>query len=384
MDGRIKAVIAVVILVSLFSQALVMFLPMGDTGVAKDQPVVGPSDDPVGPVVPDPEPEPEPVQYPEGIRYDANSRTLTSERDSQWSVTDELKAHLDRTVERHHGRSLALDPGYYSVTVDGESFRIVVAGTETRTVSWEYYMGGQVHEVSVSYDIDIAELAGVTESSRELNSDMFLKFDELPSLVCVNDTTRSIVSQMTSEYVRIGGSTDDCQSYADFIASFAQAGIGYPSRPYVWTDGDGNAVLVDGIPKRSTDYEVWGCEEYWAHTLETLHHGVGDCEDSAAVACSLLKTAGFDTALLALYGHVAAGVSLKDFSERDLSEYGEFITTVDVLKHAEGKSVHGDSDIIYYALETVNGQIPAGYLTAGPLQTHNTMSQWGMTGFYPA
>jgi hypothetical protein len=81
---------------------------------------------------------------------------------------------------------------------------------------------------------------------------------------------------------------------------------------------------------------------------------------------------------------VAAGVSLKGFSERDLSEYGEFIATVDVLKHAEGKSVHGDSDIIYYALETVNGQIPAGYLTAGPLQTYNTLSQWGMTGFYPA
>lgn len=384
MDGKTKVIIAVVLSVSLLTLAIVMFIPFGDTEVAKDGHIDEPVDaDPVVPAEDDPVSEPS--SYPDGIRYDAGSRTLISDSYSEWAITDELAAHIDKTVERCSGSSVTLDPGFYKVTVDGGTFYVTVDGTESRTVSWAYRMGGADHQVRVTYDIDISELSDVMMSSRELNSDPFLKFDDLSALVYVDGTMRSIVSQLESEYARIGGSPEDRQAFADFIVSFAQLGIEYPSRPYVWTDDDGNPVTVEGVPKVSTDYEVWGREDYWANALETLHYGVGDCEDSAAVACSLLKAAGFRVAMVGLYGHVAASVELDGFTERELSDYRSVITTRDSLAEASGGSAMGGHDgITYYAVDTVNGQMPVGYLTAGPLQTLGDMSPWGLSGFYPA
>jgi hypothetical protein len=388
MDGRTKVIIAVVTAVALLSLALVIFIPFGETDIAKDDPLDGPSDDPgTDPGTPgddDPITEPETSPYPEGISYDADSGTLASDMYSEWSVTDELKAHIDKTSVKHYGNSITLDPGFYRVSVGGETFYVSVDGTESRTVTWNYLLNGQTHEVSVTYDIDISELSEVMMASREFNSDQFLKFEDLPELVYIDQTVRSIASQLRSEFIRIGGSVDDRQSYADFIVSFAQLGIKYPSRPYVWTDEEGNAVLVDGIPKISTDYEVWGCEDYWANALETLHHGVGDCEDSAAVACSLLKASGFSAAMVGMYGHVTAGAVLDDPFERDLSEYRSVIGIVDMLVWTSGNAVTGDDGTTYYAVDTVNGQVPVGYITAGPAQTLNSMSPWGMAGFYPA
>ncbi len=383
MDGRTRTIIAVAASVSLLFLALVMLAPFGDTDVAKDDPLDGPvNPDPVDPA--DDTPVPESSPYPEGIRYDAENGMLVSESYMEWSVIDEFSAHIDKAPAEYSGCEVLLSPGFYSVSVNGGTFHVTVDGTESRTVSWTYRMGDQDFAVQVTYDIDISELAEVILASRELNSDPFLKFDDLPSLMRIDDTVDSIVSQLRTEYGRIGGSFDDRQSFADFILSFAQLGIEYPSRPYVWVDDEGSTVLVDGVPKVSTDYEVWGCEDYWANALETLHHGVGDCEDSAAVACSLLKAAGYSAAMVGLYGHVAVGVGLDGFEERDLSEYRSVIKTRDTLILASGESVAGDGSVTYYAADTVNGQIPVGYLTAGPLQTMGSMSPWGVAGFYPA
>ncbi|MBO4357407.1 MAG: hypothetical protein J5813_04480, partial [Candidatus Methanomethylophilaceae archaeon] len=240
------------------------------------------------PDVPDPEiPDPEPV-YPKGISFDPETGTLSHEDEVTWYITDELVAYVDKKTETVIDKTVVLDEGLYSVKVGDDSFNVVVPGKKSITLKWDYQFNDRKYPIEVTYDVDIAELSEITLSNRDWNNgrnnDLFMN---LPKQVYVNDTVRSIVSQLKAAYIEIGGSMDDKQSYADILASFAQLGIEYPP----W----------ETIPKtkiQSSDYHYWGKDEYWANTLETLYFGKGDCEDSSAVACALFIAAGFKTAMV--------------------------------------------------------------------------------------
>ncbi|RLF50905.1 MAG: hypothetical protein DRN24_05805 [Thermoplasmata archaeon] len=68
------------------------------------------------------------------------------------------------------------------------------------------------------------------------------------------------------------------------------------------------------------DDKTEGCIEYWRYPVETLVDKQGDCEDSAVLFASIIKTLGFDTTLF-LYtldegedkpvGHLAVGIHLQ-------------------------------------------------------------------------
>ncbi|MCQ2069628.1 MAG: InlB B-repeat-containing protein [archaeon] len=95
--------------------------------------------------------------------------------------------------------------------------------------------------------------------------------------------------------------------------------------------------------------------EYWKYPYETLFDGRGDCEDSAILYCALMKSMGYDTALLLFVGeeyvdagHAAASVALENVPGGTYYENG-------------GKK--------YYYCETTNddfgvGESPEGYDSA--------------------
>lgn len=313
--------------------------------------------------------------YPKGISFDEKTGTLKSKSSVVWSITDELKLFKERDKGEVTGTSVKLDPGLYTVTVNGESFMVVVDGTHTNTVKWKYYFNGQNHDVSVTFGIDIRELAGITVENRKNNSSISDSFSNLPSLVYVDDTVRSIVSQMRDIFTEIGGDPNDKQAFADFLVSFAQLGIKYPS-------------LVDSSGRtQSADAEVWGENEYWAISLETLFFLKGDCEDSAAVACSLFKAAGYATAMVGVPGHVTASVVLDSFTEvpvEDIKVYNRLYASSVAV--AAGHSVFetDPQDVTYYGVDTTKNQLPVGYMLRDNVsEIGNSTLWWGTVGFYP-
>ena len=327
------------------------------------------------PEVPD-VPDPEPV-YPKGISFDPETGTLSHEDEVTWYITDELVAYVDKKTETVIDKTVVLDEGLYSVKVGDDSFNVVVPGKKSITLKWDYQFNDRKYPIEVTYDVDIAELSEITLSNRDWNNgrnnDLFMN---LPKQVYVNDTVRSIVSQLKAAYIEIGGSMDDMQSYADVLASFAQLGIEYPP----W----------EMIPKtkiQSSDYHYWGKDEYWANTLETLYFGKGDCEDSSAVACALFIAAGFKTAMVGGPGHVMSSVSLDSFEERDTPKYGVIMTSFDVAVSTSARYV-SDPTVTYYGVETIKGQTPVGYLMKGQLKYINADSDTaarrpqGLSGYY--
>jgi hypothetical protein len=57
------------------------------------------------------------------------------------------------------------------------------------------------------------------------------------------------------------------------------------------------------------DNVTYGVQDYWAFPIETLHNGVGDCEDKSFLFATIMVDLGYDTALLFFEDHVAVGVA---------------------------------------------------------------------------
>jgi len=323
--------------------------------------VTSSSDHPDTPVDPD-----KPV-YPSGITFDERTGTLHCTRSVEWTVVPQLPVFDERKPVTYSGNDVRLDTGLYSVTVGSDTFNVIVGGTVHRDVSYEYWFKGDYYPVSIGYDIDVDELSKITLENRRWNATTDYMFVDTPRLVYVDDTVRSIESQLASRFAEIGGSVDDRQGYADFLAGFAQLAIDYPI-------------------KSGQDYRVWGSVEYWAISLETLYHASGDCEDSAAVAASLFIAAGYDTAMVGVPGHVVAGVHIDQFVPRDMEEFATYNSTYGVFVPASRPSVvEGDpQDIIYQGVETTEGQAPVGYLLNGSEKSLGKKTlYWGISGFYP-
>ncbi len=311
---------------------------------------------------------------PDGISFDPASGSFTSASVTVWHVFDNLHAHMVNRSTVYTGATSSSDTwvpgtGSYTVTVGGGTFDVIVPGEITRVVEpWDYDMDGVVHRVSVTYSIPLDDYLAATGASALFNdkSNREYRFELLPQLVVVDGTIAELESALESEFVRIGGSVSDRQAYADFLAAFVQLTIEYPP-------------MVDG---GSYDTLVWGKDEYWCVPLETLYHRIGDCDDTAALLCSLYKAAGYDVAMGGHAGHVFAGVALDDFTEctperlkkLNIGYYGLATRNVQV---ADGRSLD------FYAVETIRDQNPVGYLSGGDSHLDRE-TWWGKAGFYPA
>lgn len=296
--------------------------------------------------------------------------TLSATEEVQWRVIDLNHAAYDgQSRYRGHtvtAKSLTLSPGWYEVSVSTEDMEVVVNGNIEREVTWDYDMGGIVHEVSVSFGIPISDLVAQAREAEAVNA-RSLMFEDLPSLVVADDTIAGIVESLSSEFRRIGGDTVDRQAYADFIASFVQVPIAYPS-------------TISGHAGEF-DYSLYGKAEYWAMPLQTLYHMVGDCEDTSALLCSLYLAAGYRTAMGGISGHVFAGVSLDGFTE--VSD--ERLIQLDKFRRYGESSQAIDVDgtyVTFYSVETIYAQLPVGYLTSG-VKWFGMNTPWGISGFYP-
>ncbi len=368
MTGKVMLIAAVLAVAIAASAAGVFFLNQHSDDVPPADPADTEPDIPV-PVVPEP-------QYPEGISYDPDTKTLSSEMSVTWEITDELAAFVDKHTETVEGTEVVLEDGFYAVGVSGEIFGIVVGDTVTKSFSWEYLTGGEKIPLTVTCEIDLGELAGIMTANRAWNDGKNNnRFSNLTDIVYVNDTVRSVADQITKQYLDNGGSLSDRQSYADILASFAQVAIEYPP----W----------EKIPKTKTtssDYHYWGVDEYWANPLETLYFGKGDCEDTSAMACALFKAAGFESAMVGGPRHVMAAVALDTFEERDLAAYnirGSFGLAVSTDAHRVTDNSH-----TFYGVETIKGQTPVGYLMKGQLSHINSNNsrdyncEQGVAGYY--
>lgn len=324
---------------------------------------------------PEQPPVPEGPELPNGIGYDSIGHTLSADGAVEWIVEDVFAPlYIGREPYqpyREVASEISLNPGKYSVTVTGETFEITVPGDITRTLDWKYDDGSMVHGLSIELKMDIMDFIADTEENRAWNSSVFkYSFTDLPRLVRVDDTIRSLEQMLRSEYFGIGGIVDNGQSYADFLAAFVQKATDYPSS-------------VDGH-SGEFDYGIWGSAEYWALPLETLYYKIGDCEDTAALLCSLYEVAGYRSAMGGQSGHVFAGVSIEGFTEvtterleeLNISYYRLAERTLDVDYGS------GPESVTFYAVETIREQNPVGYLAGGD-QHFDKNTMWGWAGFYP-
>ena len=350
-----------------------------------DQPD-GPSEDiPEPPSIPesgpddddDVESDPEPSTVPNGFSYSDGRLSTSDNRSVSWTVTDLLHTYMDGdsvyTPSTTESRTISLEPGWYRVTARGQTFELVVDGHIDRSYGWTYDTGVKKVQASVSYSVPISDLVDDTRENRAWNASQGDDYDflNLPRLVRVDDTIRDLSSDLVSEYKRIGGSVSDRQGLADFIASFVQLCMEYP-------------VHVNG---GSWDTYVWGSDEYWCVPLETLYHGMGDCDDTAPLLCALYDAAGYDTAVGGKYGHVFSGVCIPGFMEVPESRLDDL--GIGHYSHAEREAYRGYvpgtgyiyGDILYQAVETIRDQNPVGYI-AGGMDHFDRETPWGWAGFY--
>lgn len=365
MTASKKTVSIVIVLIMVVVAAGVMTM-VGHGGPSDDSPDDG-TDTGREPIVND---------IPEGFTYDESTHILSTDSDVRWHITDNYHTHMvDRnrvySGYEEYGSEVKLDVGHYTVIVGDVEFDVYVDGTITKTLDWTFRMNGSSFPMTVTYDILFREFKESCDSNRSWNissqaSTRYMQFSEMGNLVVVDRTIRDLEDRLESEYVRIGGSVDDRQGYADFIACFVQLAIKYPS----------------SVPDRSFDYFVWGMDEYWCVPLETLYHATGDCEDTSALFCALSISAGYQVAMGGHSGHVFAGVVIDDFQENSFDgfpsyrlSYGQGITAMD----GDGP-VYGDA--VYRSVETIRGQLPVGYLSG--VNTHfGSNTFWGYSGFYP-
>lgn len=314
--------------------------------------------------------------YPEGVHVDSDACIVSFDSPTDWTVRDLFSSYYVKEgyvwvpyqESSGTGKAISLGPGMYRIVAGDLVFDVVFSGKLDRVSEWEYDMDGIVKDVSVTYVLDIDDLARQREKGMEFNVPHTYLFSELPGLVSITDDIVSLESSLRSEFIRIDGDADDEQGYADFLASFVQCAITYPYR----------------VDKQGEDYSLYGQDEYWASPLETLNLQYGDCEDKSVLLCALYAAAGYDAAVGGSYGHVYCGVALSDFTEvsqkrlKELDPYRSFKLYAHVP--VEGPEMYADT--VYYAVETIYNQLPVGYLGSGT-RDPGASTPWGPVGFYP-
>ena len=126
------------------------------------------------------------------------------------------------------------------------------------------------------------------------------------------------------------------------VASFREGGL---KADYSDADNMGNVISFVQSLRYVTDSDSKGMQEYVRFPVETLVDGVGDCEDMAILAATILHEMGYDVLLVTLPDHLALAVACDENREGTYYDY-------------KGRR--------YYYLEVTNtgwaiGQIPQEY-----------------------
>lgn len=194
------------------------------------------------------------------------------------------------TIAEFSGSSFAYTfdtAGEYAVYITGEYdgsayygyCTIIVTGDIARSYEWSFEGKTYTYDLNIEYaDLLYYRNLYSTEERQQGTASHDRSF------VTSND---EYIVQIAADFKKMTSGMDDLQ-VAGFILKFIQ----------------------------SLDYQAddvyMGYEEYWKFPLETLFDLGGDCEDTSILYCAIADAMGYDTALLLLPGHMAAGISVDD------------------------------------------------------------------------
>ncbi|MBE0673326.1 MAG: hypothetical protein IH591_01570 [Bacteroidales bacterium] len=123
-----------------------------------------------------------------------------------------------------------------------------------------------------------------------------------------------------------------------FVLAFTQSIVTYHKDP----ENDPRSILNGEYPK---------------YPIETLAEEKGDCEDSAILGASILKTMGYDSALIFLPGHCALGIAGTDdmpgsYIEHDQKKYFYCETTASGWKIGELPEDYENTSVSVYPINS--------------------------------
>lgn len=147
----------------------------------------------------------------------------------------------------------------------------VFSDTVTRTVKWKYNGYAFSTNLKFSYS-DYQYYHGLSKTQA---------YNRFASENNSHEYLLSLAAQLDADAAAHGVSKTEM---AEFLTAFVQQGIPYVKDPY----NKGN--------------------DYPKYPIETIVDRGGDCEDKSALLVALLNTFGFDAVLIALPGHMAAGL----------------------------------------------------------------------------
>lgn len=309
------------------------------------------------------------------------SLVYRGEGDVTWYSKDVYGTFLIRTAagtyeERGYtatgAASLPLDdPGEYGIElfVDGmpcSSGRVLIDGDITKSYSWQCTLNSVVYRFDMDYTYSFSDF----KRCADMDVPRMATLDGNNSrMVLVDDSILSLADSLKEEYLSVVGSGAPVggQDYADYIASFVQCEIEYPDPvtsiggSYVLDKDDGNG-----------DVFMFDDADHWMFPIETIHHGMGDCEDTSFLMSALFSASGYTSALSVLPGHMVSAVVLDTFSERSVK--GDVTIS--------NKRIVDDGRVLYFCESTMDSFLPVGYLTSSVADMVSDVSKVSLVGPY--
>lgn len=126
-------------------------------------------------------------------------------------------------------------------------------------------------------------------------------------------------AHMSDDMVQFVLSDYDRKAIQSLVASFRDGGV---QAEYSDRDNMENVISFVQSLRYVSDLESTGEQEYARFPLETLVDGVGDCEDMAILAATILHEMGYDVMLVILPDHMALAVACDEGCEGTYYDYG--------------------------------------------------------------
>ena len=289
----------------------------------------------------------------EGVRY-------VGEGTAVWHYVDTTLPYLEKVNGQYQERGIKVfsgnDPtipvGKYKVRlmVDGNDFcygRLTVDGPITKTYEWNYITDEGSHHIRFDYGYELSDYLhyrGMNTARHASNVDSNSRF------VAVDDCTEDLCRCLREAYLEEFGqdAASKPQFYADYLLSFVQCCFTYPDKTS--QVGDGYAYDPFG---GSADLTLTGKDEYWAYPMETIHMGMGDCEDTSILMSAIFSQSGYDSALVVIPNHMLVGVELMRFDMRENHPIGTDLAC---------KKVEGHAPNLYFCETTYDIYSPVGYI----------------------
>jgi len=206
-----------------------------------------------------------------------------------------------------------------SATYGGE---VGYMGTISKEYTWTYQ--GKQYTATTSFTFDeYRSFKDKNPNGRWLRS---YEYQKVVSFVTYEEPAVVSLAESLAKAYGTRSSLMD-QSFATFVLGFVQVCFDYPPHSF--------SVEADQF--------LYGKGDYFAFPLQTLFHGMGDCEDTSILAAALFKALGFNAGVVIIPGHAVAAVGLDEYEPGPYS-----ITSYDILSQTVG-------GVDYYACETTSG-----------------------------